>query len=108
MKEIDTRKLCEVGDVLYKINRNSISGPTQVIVTSAKQTILGHYVYKHNKNERDSFFNRNIGHSLFKTKKEAEKELNRIEKCVLKRKLMKEYEIKLNKEMGIENHFIIK
>ena len=108
MKEIDTRKLCEVNDVLYKINRNGISGPTEVIVTSAKQISLGHYAYKHNENERYSFFHRNIGHSLFKTKEEAEKELDKIRKCALKRKLMKEYEAKLNKEIGIENHFIIK
>ena len=57
MKDIDTRKLCEVNDVLYKINRNGISGPTEVIVTSAKQMSLGHYAYKHNENERYSFIN---------------------------------------------------
>ena len=107
MKEIDTRKLFEINDVLYKINRQKIEGPTKVIITNVQQMDLGHYVYHHS-GSKDAFFNRNIGHSLFKTKEEAEKELDKIRKCALKRKLMKEYELKLNKELGIENHFIIK
>lgn len=107
IKYSDTRKLLEINDVLYKINRQKAEGPTRVVVTYVKQMEAGHYVYGHSGSE-NHFFNRVLGFTLFKTKEEAEKELDKIRKCALKRKLMKEYEAKLNKEMGIENHFIIK
>lgn len=107
IKYSDTRKLFEINDVLYKINRQKIEGPTKVIVTDVQQMDLGHYVYHHS-GSKDAFFNRILGFTLFRTQEEAQQELNKIRKCATKRELMKEYELKLNKELGIENHFIIK
>ena len=52
---------------------------------------------------------RNRGeNNLFKTKEEAEKEIQRRQNIVKKRQLLKEYERNLNKELGLEDHYIVK
>lgn len=100
-------QILNVGDILYKINRNKIDGPIEVTVISAERMSAGHIVYRYD-NSRDSFFSRAIGHSLFRTKEEAINELEKIKKCKNKRAILKEYENELNKKLGLENHTIIK
>ena len=95
----DTRKLLEVNDVLYKINRKNGTGPVKVIVTEVKQFGLGHFAYRYDSGI-DSFFNRSIGKTFFKTKEEAEAEVLKIQKINKKRMLLKEYEQQLNKELN--------
>ena len=51
---------------------------------------------------------KNIFKSCFKTKEEAEKEIQRRQNIVKKRQLLKEYERNLNKELGLEDHYIVK
>lgn len=97
-----------VGDTLYKINKKDLDKePFKVIVTSAERMEMGHIVYHHN-NSRESFYSKAVGRSLFKTKEEAIKELERLKKCKYKREMLKIYEAKLNKELELENHIIIK
>lgn len=109
MIELDTRKLCEENDILYKINRNKLQGPIEIIVKSVEHMDLGHYIYKYTiDNNSYSFFNKAIGRTLFKTEEEAIKELEKLKKCSIKRRLMKKYEKKLNKELDIDNHIIVR
>ena len=104
---MDTRKLLEVNDVLYKINRKKGTGPIKVIITEVKHFGLGHYAYRYDSGN-DSFFNRSIGKTFFMTKEEAEAEVLKIQKINKKRTMLKEYESKLNKELDLEDHIIIK
>ena len=103
----DTRKLLEVNDILYKINRKNPTTPIKVVVTEVKQFGLGHYIYRYDSGY-DSFFNRSIGKTFFKTKEEAEAEIVKIQKINKKKALLKEYEMKLNKRLKLNNHLIIK
>lgn len=103
----DYRKLFNVNDIIYKINRNKMEGPFKTTITKVEQSILGHYIY-HCDAHSDSFFNRSVGKTYFISKEEAETELSKIRKANEKRKLLKEYETKLNKELGLEDHIIIK
>ena len=103
----DYRQLFKVNDILYKINRNKVEGPFKTIITSVEQGGLGHYVYRCDAHP-DSFYNRAIVRTYFISKEEAEAELEKIKKANKKRSLLKEYEAKLNKELGLENHLIIK
>lgn len=103
----DYRKLFEVNDILYKINRNKMEGPFKTIITKVEQGGLGHYIY-HCDAHPDSFFNSAVGRTYFISKEEAQAELLKIKKANKKRNLLKEYERKLNKELDLENHIIIK
>lgn len=104
---VDTRKLLEVNDVVYKINSKKATGPVKIIITEVKRCGWGHFAYKYNQGT-DSFFNRSIGKTYFKTEKEAKEELLRLQKINKKRTLLKEYEQKLNQELNLEDHIIIK
>lgn len=104
---VDTRKLLEVNDVVYKINSKKATGPVKIIITEVKRCGWGHFAYRYNRGT-DSFFNRSIGKTYFKTEKEAKEELLRLQKINKKRTLLKEYEQKLNQELNLEDHIIIK
>lgn len=109
----DTTQLCSVGDELYRISskyghRDELY-IEHIIITLAKFTgdpIFGHWYYRDNKNR--TYFNRNIKKSCYKTKDEAEEELLKRKNIMKKHDLLKEYEKKLNKELNIDDHYIIK
>lgn len=103
MVEVDKEKMCEVGDILYRIKNNTIF-PIKII--ESKQMELGHYVYKDN--FKNSFFSRAFGKVVFKTIEEAQLALKRKELIAEKRKKLLQYELALNAELGIESHMIIK
>ena len=94
--------MCKEGDSFYKISTKTYKEPQQIIIKEVKYHKLGHYSYTDNFNK--SHFNRHFGKTLFKTKEEAMKKLEELNKIVQKRNLLKEYELKLNKELGIENN----
>lgn len=97
----DYEKLYDVGDVLYKVTKNGIK---EITIVDIRQ--YPHYVYEDNYGT--SYFNHNIGKSCFKTREEAEKEIIRRDNIAKKREMLKEYERKINEELGIINHLIIK
>lgn len=100
---IEGTKVCEVGDVFYRVIKGEI---TQVTITRAEKMQLGHYVYRDSSGR--TIFNRNFGEYIFKTKEEAEKYLKRKEAIAKKKEMLKEYEDKLNQELGIGKHYFIK
>ena len=55
-----------------------------------------------------SYFNTAFGKTLFKTFEEAQIETHKRTAIKKKRELLKKYERKLNEELKLENHFIIK
>lgn len=109
----DIIQLCNVGDKLYRISSKYGHRDELYIelitITLAKFTgdpVFGHWYYHDNKHR--SYFNRNIRKSCYKTKEEAEKELLKREAIMRKREALKEYERKLNKELNINDHYIVK
>ena len=112
--EDDVTQLCKVGDTLYRVSKLSKDGRFYVEpITITKAEFIagfsdynGHWCYRDNKNR--SYFNRNIRSSCYKTKEDAEKEIVRRNNIVLKRKMLKSYERKLNEELNIGDHYIIK
>lgn len=101
MKQLDTEELFNVGDVLFRVGRDGIDEVTIIEINH-----YPHSVYKDDHGH--SYFNHSIRKSCFKTLEEAKKEQQKRENIAKKRKMLKEYEIQLNYEFGIENHFIIK
>lgn len=67
---------------------------------------LGHWYYRDNRGH--SYFNRNFNKTIFKTKEDAEKEIVKRHHISLKRRLLKNYEKKLNEAFDIGDHYIIK
>ena len=100
---IEEEKVCEVGDVFYRVIKGEI---TRVTITRAEKMQLGHYVYKDSGGR--TIFNRNFGEYIFKTKEDAEKHLKRKEMIAKKKEMLKEYEDKLNQQLGITRHYFIK
>ena len=66
------KPVCKVGDVYYRVIKGLI---LEVVITKVEQMKLGHYVYKDNTGR--TYFNRNFGNYIFKTREEAEKSLKR-------------------------------
>ena len=112
MKNDEKTQLCKKGDKLYrvtKINKSDDLYVEPIVITLAEftgSTSSGHWYYRDNKSR--FYFNRNIGKSCFKTQEEAEREIQKRKDIIKKRELLKEYERKLNKELNIEDHYIIK
>lgn len=98
----DYEELCKVNDVLFKIKKDGTICPIKII----KIEHYPHPVYRDN--FRNSYFNKNIFKNCFKTKEEAKKEIQRRQNIVKKRQLLKEYERRLNKELGLEDHYYIR
>lgn len=102
MKDLDaTEELYQEGDILYRVGRDGVDK-----VTIIKVKHYPHCVYKDDHGH--SYFNHNIEKSCFKTLEEAENEVQKRKNINIKRKKLKEYELSLNEEMHIENHFIVK
>ena len=111
MKETDNIQLCEVGDKFYrvcKIYKKQEWYLDKITIVEAKHVTgrFGHWYYHDDKGR--SYFNRNIRSSCYKTQEEGEKEIQRRKNLIKKRELLKEYERKLNEELNIGNHYIIK
>lgn len=98
-------QLFEVGDVLYRINKNKLTGPFKITITEVVHHKLGHYTYHYGK---EWFFARKFCDTYFETEEEAKKELEKAKKIKNKKELLKAYEVKLNKELGLDNHIIVK
>lgn len=98
----DYAKLCDVGDTFYRVCNDRIR---LITIAKVEKMTLGHYVYEDN--DGHSYFNRALTKSCFKTEEEAKNEIQRRKKIKEKRNLLKEYERKLNKELGLKDHFVI-
>lgn len=96
------KELCKEGDKIYRIFKDDV-----VEVTVIKITHHPHCAYKIDF-DREAHFNRDFGKSLFKTREEAEQELQKRDKIAKKRKLLKDYERKLNEELNLGDHYIFK
>lgn len=107
----DKTQLFEKDDIVYKVTK--IFKSNEYFIETVKITLseftggtFGHWFYRDNRGH--SIFNRNVGKSYFKTKEEAEQEIQRKQNITKKRKLLKEYERKLNEELNLKNNYIIK
>lgn len=102
MKEMDTVKLYDIGDKLYRVGKYGID-----LITIIDIQQYPHYVYRDDKGH--SYFNHNIVKSCFRTMKEAEEEIRNRTLIAKKKQMLKEYERKLNKELNIsKEHYIVK
>lgn len=111
MKEDDNVQLCEVGDKFYrvcKIYKKQEWYLDKITIIEAKQANgrFSHWYYHDDKGR--SYFNHNIRSSCYKTQEEGEKEILRRQNLIKKRELLKECERKLNEELNLGNHYIIK
>ena len=102
-KESHHIKQCEEGDIYYKIKKEKI---LQITISKITHHELGHYTYKDSLG--DVHLGSAFGKSLFKTTNECKEELHRRESIKEKRKRLKEYERKLNEELNIGDHYIVK
>lgn len=99
----DAVKICEVGDVLYKVKQ---TGEIVKIVITEAIDYGTHYIYKDE--NKGSHLNRTIRKTCFRTMEEAEKELWRLQDIKEKKALLKEYERELNAKYNLGNHFFVK
>ena len=110
--ENDKIQLCKVGDTLYRVSKVAkedklyVEPITITVAEYVTGRTFGHWYYRDNK--KRSYFNRNIESTCFKTKEEAEQEIQRKQNITKKRKLLKEYERELNEELNLKNNYIIK
>lgn len=104
----ECEKLLNEGDILYTTSRGEVLEVS--IIKVEKDSTFGHYIYYHNKKfiKSNYIYNRNIGVTYFKTEEEAERKLHRLDRIAEKRKILKEYEQKLNNELDITDHYFIK
>ena len=94
-------ELFKIGDILYRVGKEDIS---QITIMDIKH--YPHCVYKDDYGR--SYYNHTIRKSCFKTLEEAKQEVQRRENIAKKRKYLKEYELQLNEQLNIQNHFIVK
>lgn len=99
----DEEQICDVGDEFYVCDKNGII--RKVVITKAERMSLGHYVYTANGR---SYFKRNFGDIIFKDLMECKRVYARKFRIKEKRRILKEYELKLNEELDLPNHYIIK
>lgn len=109
--EEDKIQMCKVGDRFYRVSKINKTNelyiePIVIIFAEFVEGTFGHWYYRDNKNR--SYFNRNINKSCYKTEEEAQQEITRRNNILLKRKMLKSYERKLNEELNIGDHYIIK
>ena len=102
MKEDDCNRVLNKGDQLFRVGRDGI----EVVTIMKINNYISHCVYKDDRGH--SFYNHSVGKNYFLTREEAEEEVQKRENVVKKRRMLKEYEMKLNEELGIKNHFIVK
>lgn len=94
---------CNVGDTLYVCNKDGVI--KGVKATKVEKTEYGHYVYRANNR---TYFDFHFGDCIFTSLVECKRVYNRKFRIKEKNRLLKEYEIQLNKMLGLENHFTIK
>lgn len=101
LKDQDNVQLFYKDESLFRVGKKGIEQIKIIQVES-----LPHYVYKDDAGH--SYFNHSIVKSCFRTLDEALAEQRK--RTLIKNKMekLKEYERKLNEEMGISNHYIIK
>lgn len=93
---------CNVGDTVYRLSKNGIM-ETKVIA-------IDHYPHAVYRLEgwSESYFDRAFGKTLFLTMEDANNAIRIKTNIAKKRELLKEYERKLNAELNIGDHFIVK
>lgn len=93
---------CNVGDTVYRLSKNGIM-ETKVIA-------IDHYPHAVYRLEGwpESYFDRAFGKTLFLTMEDANNAIRIKINIAKKRELLKEYERKLNVELNIGDHFIVK
>lgn len=102
LKDNDHIKMCDIGDKFYRIAKDGIV----TVIIKEIEDYKTHYVYRDESGH--SYFNHTMAKSCFKTKEEAEAEIQRRKNIAEKRKILKEYEKELNKKLNIVDHYIIK
>lgn len=102
-KDVDNTKQCKKGDIFYRIKKDEV---IQVRILRITHHELGHYGYEDNTG--NTYFGHSFGVALFKTKEQAEDELYKRKRIKEKRKRLKDYELALNFEFGLKDHFIVK
>lgn len=102
-KPEDTIRMCNVGEVFYKLLKDRVA---KIQIVEVTHHALGHYVYRDDLG--GSFFGRSFDQRVFRTEEEAELALKKKDLVKQKKALLQEYERQLNDEMGITDHFIIK
>jgi hypothetical protein len=95
------KALLSEGDIVYRPFRNEVY-KVKIVEVRYYGQCDGHFLYKGDNNE--SYYDRHIGKLIFYNEQDALKYLDKQNKIKQKRKLLKEYETKLNKELNIENH----
>lgn len=103
-REKDNIKQCEEGEIFYRVSKDKI---TEVTIEKVTHHIpMGHYSYKDN--EGRSYFGHSFGRTLFKTRGDAVREVQKANLIKTKRERLKDYERQLNAELGLVEHFIVK
>ena len=106
-KKEDCIKLHDVGDILYRVSKGRKDSEYKIEeITIIKVEAYPHYVYRDNTGH--SYFNHSIIKSCFKTKEEAEQEVQRRKNITKKHQMLREYERELNKKLNLEGHYTIK
>ena len=93
------------GETMYRIRK--ITKQDEYYIAEIKCISIqdyGHYVYKFD--DGYTAFDRNIGTCIFHTKEEAEQMLKNKNLLKIKKEKLKQYEQKLNEELGITSIII--
>lgn len=104
---MDEDQVLNVGDVMYKVyNITNVANTkiSKIKCINAQKQYLGHFIYYFDDNS--TAFSRNIGKSIFYTEEEAEQYVRNRHLSSLKRRRLKEYEQKLNEQLGITSIII--
>ena len=96
----EEEQLFNIGDELYAITKD---GMQKIVITDVERADLGHYIYRAGKR---TYFNRTFGKTLFKTEEECKHAIWRINAIKEKRRLLKEYEEKINAVFSLSDHHI--
>ena len=97
---------CGKKAILYKVNQTSYTIKKVICKDIIICARMGHLLYV--LSDGSHCFTRAFGKYVFKTKKEAMDKLNSLTKLKQKRMLLKEYEEKINKQLGLKNHYYFK
>lgn len=102
--------ICKEGDVFWRCNKKLEVLPVKItkieFIEYWYRTDGGHYIY--HEDSSTYYTERQFGVTLLKTREEAEEKAERARKVNTKRLMMLEYEEKLNKMLGLKDHFLIR
>ena len=101
-------QLLKEGQLVWRCTKEHIVVPEVIIEVvfhdrGAKDSFYRYYC----ENDR-SYLNRDVGKYIFETIEEAEAKAKRDINIGIKRKIMLEYEEKLNEILGLKDHFLIR